>query len=205
MRTRVALAAVMAASFPVEALPAPSAAGPCAGAPAQVVIAGAQEAGMPLRVRGRVLQPDGRTPAPGVVVYVYQTDASGLYAREEGVAPRLRGFLTTDAEGRFEYRTVRPAPYPGGRVAAHVHHQLWGGGWPPQWSEDLLFADDPLVSAREKERASRLGRFGGIKEPRRGPDGVLDVEIELRLKARGDRFEPVIRHGIDACGVEPAP
>jgi protocatechuate 3,4-dioxygenase beta subunit len=205
MRTRVALAATVAAFVPVGAHGAPSAARPCAGAPAQVEIAGPQEAGIPLRVRGRVLQPDGRTPAPGVTVYAYQTDASGLYAREECAVPRLRGFLTTDAEGRFEYRTVRPAPYPGGRVAAHVHHQLWGGGWPAQWSEDLLFADDPLLGPRERERSTQLGRFGGIKEPRRGPDGVLEVEIELRLKPRGDRFEAVIRHGIDACGVEPAP
>jgi protocatechuate 3,4-dioxygenase beta subunit len=169
------------------------------------VIAGSQERGTPLRVKGRVLQPDGRTPAPGVTVYAYQADASGLYAREGGAEPRLRGFLTTDAEGRFEYRTVRPAPYPGGRVAAHVHHQLWGGGWPAQWSEDLLFADDPLVSPRERERSAQRGRFGGIRQPVRGPDGVLEVEIELRLEPRGDRFEPGTRHGIDACGIAPAP
>jgi protocatechuate 3,4-dioxygenase beta subunit len=195
----ILLAAALPAATPSTA---PPSGGPCTGAPASVVIAGPDEPGAQLRVRGRVVQPDGRTPAAGVTVYAYQTDASGVYAREAGAPPRLRGFMTTDAQGRFEYSTVRPAPYPGGRVAAHVHHQLWGGGFLPQWSEDLLLADDPLLSARERERSLRLGRFGGIQQPVRASDGMLEARIELRLKPSGDRFEPVTLHGLEACGVE---
>src|SRR5687767_59559 len=58
-----------------------------------------------LVVSGQVIRPDGKTPAPGVVVYVYHTDASGRYAVEPGAPPRLRAWLRPDSEGRYEYRT----------------------------------------------------------------------------------------------------
>jgi len=181
----------------------PTASGPCVGAPWRIVIAGPEEPGERLRVRGRVRRPDGTTPAPGVTVYAYQTDATGVYAREAGAPPRLRGFMTTDAEGRYEYLTIRPGAYPGRMAAAHIHHQLWGGGWPAQWNEEILFDDDPLVSARERERSRSLGRFGAVRTTRRGTDGVLEVEHELRLKSKGDDFEEEILHGLRACGLAP--
>ena len=63
--------------------------------------------------------------------------------------------MKTDAEGRFEYDTIRPGSYPGSTIAAHVHHQAWGSGVPPQWVSDLNFADDPFVSP-PSGRARRL-------------------------------------------------
>jgi hypothetical protein len=31
----------------------------------------------------------------------FQTDVTGVYNRERGAPPRLRGYMKTDAEGRF--------------------------------------------------------------------------------------------------------
>jgi protocatechuate 3,4-dioxygenase beta subunit len=195
----VALGAVLAGGLAGDSAPGTPV---CRNAPSRIVIGGPAEPGQKLRVRGRVVQPDGQTPAAGVTVYAYHTDATGVYSRERGAPPRLRGFMTTDADGLFEYLTIRPEPYPTRTVPAHVHHQLWGGGWPPQWSEDLLFDDDPLVGPKERARSAELGRFGAIRRLTRA-DGTLETRIELRLKPEGDRFEMVIRHGLEACGVEP--
>lgn len=174
---------------------------PCAAATSATTLVGPGEPGEPLIVSGQVFRPDGATPAEGVTLYVYQTDATGHYAPRGARAPRIRGWMKTGAEGRYQYRTIRPAPYPEGRSAAHIHTQLWGGGYPPQWNTDLLFADDPLITARERADSESLGRFGFIQAPVRGADGVLRCTHDLRLKPRGDRFEDNSRHGLEACGV----
>src|SRR5262245_51909385 len=111
--------------------------GPCATASPAAVIASASEPGPRLLVRGRLFAPDGERPAAGALVYASQTDATGVYNPDRNAPPRLRGYMKTDADGRFEYETIRPGSYPGTRNPAHVHHQAWGGGWPAQWLGDL--------------------------------------------------------------------
>jgi protocatechuate 3,4-dioxygenase beta subunit len=174
--------------------------GPCATATTRAVLAGPQEPGLRLLVRGRLIAPDGERPAGGAILYAYQTDATGIYHRDRDAPPRLRGFMKTDADGRFEYETIQPGSYPGTRTPAHVHHQAWGGGWPAQWLNDLNFADDPFVSAADKARSEAAGRFQWVLAPRRD-DALLVVELNLRLKPQGTGFEESIRHGREACGL----
>lgn len=198
----VGLGALGAALLPA-ALPArASRARPCDAAGPEARLAPEGEPGEPLRVEGLLFAPDGVTPASGVVVYAYQTDVTGVYSRRPGDPPRLRGWMRTDASGRFAYRTIRPGSYPGGKNPAHVHHQLWGGGYPPQWSNDLLFDDDPLVGPGERARSEALGPFAFVRKAERGASGEGIVKLRLRLKADGDRFEESVRHGLEACAVE---
>jgi protocatechuate 3,4-dioxygenase beta subunit len=165
-------------------------------APSAITIAAPEEPGERLVVRGRVFAPDGATPVPGVVLYAYHTDRGGRYARF-GWTPRLRGWVRTDAQGRYEYRTIRPGAYPGRDTAAHVHVQLWGAGYEPQYSTDLLFADDPLLAAGERERSRAAGRFAHVCAPDRTRRGELLCTHDHRLKARGDHFEDNTRHGLE--------
>ena len=188
-------AGILAAS---EAAPA----GPCAKATSTAVLAGPDEPGERLVVTGTVFAPDGVKPAAGVFLYVYNTDATGRYSGERGQPPRLRGWMKTGSDGRYEYRTVRPASYPGSRIPAHVHTQLWGGGYPPQAGPELNFEGDPFVSAAERERSAARGRFAFIRPARRDADGTWRVEQDLRLKSSGDSLSN-IRHGVEPCGVHP--
>lgn len=159
-------------------------------------IAGADEPGEPLEVSGRVFEPDGVTPAASVVVYVYHTDAEGHYSREPDAPPRLRAWMLTDAEGRFRYRTIKPAPYPQRSAPAHVHTQLWSERFAPQYNTDLEFRDDPLLRPGEIQHSDALGTFAYVVRPERGTDGVLRATHNLRLKASGDVFEDSIEHGV---------
>ncbi|HET7291327.1 MAG TPA: protocatechuate 3,4-dioxygenase [Vicinamibacteria bacterium] len=145
-------------------------------------LAPAGEPGSPLVVSGTVFAPDGRTPAAGVTVYAYHTDATGLYhPNGVSVPPRLRGWMKSDAAGRFELRTIRPAPYPSGGVPAHVHFVLFGGGYPRQWTDELVFDDDPSVNRRTREHAAAMGGFGMVRPLVRGDDGILRATVKLRL------------------------
>lgn len=145
-------------------------------------IAGAAEPGEKLVVDGQVFAPDGKTPAPDVFVYAYQTDATGEYHNVDRVA-RLHGWAKSDANGRFEFHTIRPGPYPGRSIAAHIHMHAWGGGYPLQWTPDLKFADDALIAARDRAEAESLGpQFNNICRPARASDGAWHCTIRLRLQ-----------------------
>ncbi len=147
------------------------------------------EPGDPLLISGIVYRPDGKTPAPGVLVYVYHTDAQGHYSRGKtgtGNAARhglLRGWMLTNSEGLYEFRTVRPAPYPGRSAAAHIHATLTADGFPEHWIEDFLFTGDPLLSEAIKAKNRTMeGHFKFILSPHRAPDGVWTARRDLRLE-----------------------
>jgi protocatechuate 3,4-dioxygenase beta subunit len=149
-------------------------------------LAPAGEPGIPLVIRGRLFQPDGRTPARGIRVFAYHTDSTGLYA-ERSKGPhvwRLRGWVETDAGGGFHFDTIRPAPYPGRATPAHVHVSIEGPGVPRRFTADVLFADDDLVGADEREASARQGMFGAVRavEVR---DGVQTIVVNLRIEERG--------------------
>lgn len=72
----------------------------------------ADEKGTPMLFTGQVRDLDG-APIPGAEVDIWQADADGYYS---GFAPHLpegnlRGVVVTDEQGRFEIRTIQPAPY----------------------------------------------------------------------------------------------
>lgn len=144
-------------------------------------IAGPSEPGDKLFVSGVVLAPDGVTPASGVTIYAYQTDATGQYHNDANRIARLHGWARTDASGHFEFRTIRPGAYPSRSIPAHIHFHAWGGGYPLQWTEDLKFADDPLLSARDIAASQALGAFANISAVRRGADGAWHCTIRFRL------------------------
>jgi protocatechuate 3,4-dioxygenase beta subunit len=69
--------------------------------------------GPALFTRGRITDPQGR-PIGGVEVDVWQSSPVGLYENQDPTQAdmNLRGKFTTDAEGRFFFRSVKPAGYP---------------------------------------------------------------------------------------------
>ncbi|HEU4594089.1 MAG TPA: hypothetical protein VFS10_02890 [Pyrinomonadaceae bacterium] len=152
----------------------------------QTVITRKEEPGEPLLVTGRIFAPDGRTPVEGLTLYVYHTDARGLYSEEDGNGrepnPRLKGWMKTDRDGRYEFRTIKPTPYPGTTNRRHIHAKTYGAGRAEQWLDSFIFADDPLVPASEHARFAALGKFTPLMVSRRGADGLIRCEHDIRLK-----------------------
>lgn len=118
-------------------------------APSRIVVAGREEPGERLVVTGRVL--DGNRPLAGISIYVFHTDANGLYARD-GVNndenARLHGAMRSDAEGRYRFETIRPKGYDA--EPAHVHYVVIAPGFKPRMF-DLWLADDPILEKRRKD------------------------------------------------------
>ena len=92
--------------------------------------AGWTEKGQKLFITGTVYKLDGKTPAPNVVIYYWQTDNNGYYSPGEGMneeAKRhghIRGGVKTDEKGKYSIYTIRPAPYPNENIPAHIHTSI---------------------------------------------------------------------------------
>jgi catechol 1,2-dioxygenase len=72
------------------------------------------DAGERVVIRGRVTDLDG-TPVAGARIDVWQNNTAGFYAcQQPGVqsSENLRGVFRTRDDGTYEFRTVRPVPYP---------------------------------------------------------------------------------------------
>lgn len=69
--------------------------------------------GAPLFVDCRIRDGSGR-PLAGVRVDVWQASPDGMYENQDEAQAEmnLRGVFETDAEGRFSFRSVKPAGYP---------------------------------------------------------------------------------------------
>ena len=134
-------------------------------------------------IEGTVKDRSGK-PAPGVIVYAYHTDARGIYPREEhssgGRHGRLRGWAKTDGKGDYRFDTIRPAGYPDTDIPSHVHMHVIEVGRCTYYIDDLLFDDDPRLSAEERNR--RTGRGGnGIAVPRKDAAGTWLVRRDIVL------------------------
>lgn len=126
-------------------------------------IAPDDEPGKKLLVSGYVYRPDGKTPAEGILVYVYHTNIEGVYpkkgdetdnARRHGY---LRGWMVTDPNGYYEFETIKPEPYPSRSEPAHIHYTITGPDFEEYWIKSLLFEGDSLIKEEDLLMDERSG------------------------------------------------
>jgi protocatechuate 3,4-dioxygenase beta subunit len=90
--------------------------------------------------------------------------------------------MRTGGDGRYEFRTIRPASYPGTRRPQHVHAEVYGAGYARRWIPEYWFEDDPLVPPDKLAHYAGLGTFSPIVAVRRGADGLFACVRDLRLE-----------------------
>jgi len=141
--------------------------------------------GPKLEISGIVYHPDAKTPAKGVVIYVYHTDQKGIYPKkgnETGWAKRhgyIRGWAKTDKNGYYKFYTLKPAPYPGGNIPAHIHVTVKESDKNEYWIDEYLFDDDPLLTKEERQKQEKRGGNGIINLVAR--DGFLYATRNITL------------------------
>lgn len=150
--------------------------------PSKIRITAENEPGIPMIVTGKVID-QNRMPLSGVKVYIYHTDAEGLYNTAGQAGNRLHGTLWTDKEGKFEFRTIRPAPYPGSRSGEHFHLLLSGGGLSDSFANVAFFDDrqtDKLQISVGREGTSARNYSGSPWKPDAKIKGQR-LDLELRI------------------------
>ena len=150
--------------------------------PWEISLVEAGEPGEPMVVSGHVYESDGRTPRSGVRVFAYQTDHRGYYAPDgKFMPPRLHGTMWTNAEGRYEFRSIKPGPYPGRAIPAHVHIFLFLPNGRRVEPDELQFEGDPFLKPEDVARNSGKNTFSSIRPLARGKDGVLHCIRDFKL------------------------
>lgn len=185
-------------------------------------IARSNTPGEPLLVSGQVRNVTGR-PLVGAVVDVWQASPVGLYENQDPNQDvmNLRGKFSTDAEGRFYFRTVRPAGYPvptdgptgellkaQGRHPyrpAHIHFMVSApehrtlitqvfADVPEALATDVVFGvTQPLVGCLERGRAPQVWATEAA-EAHAGQEAVCTLEYDFVLQPGVPTFpEPPIK------------
>ena len=93
-----------------------------------------------LIVSGTVYSADRVTPLPGALLEVWQADAYGQFER-------LRAQMQTDANGRYEFTTIKPGHYKVDCqfLPAHIHYRVSYLDSQPLLTS-LFFAGDPYLA-----------------------------------------------------------
>ncbi len=149
----------------------------------QATIAPASEPGERLIISGTVYEADGVTAASEITLFAYHTDAQGHYnSPDDALNPRLYGWARTGADGRYEFQTIKPAPYPEVTTPAHIHVHVFGPGRPEWFIPEYLFEGDPLIPPRDRDLPSRLGNFSPIVRLTKTTDGIWRGQRDIRLE-----------------------
>ncbi|HLA95547.1 MAG TPA: twin-arginine translocation signal domain-containing protein [Pyrinomonadaceae bacterium] len=148
----------------------------------RTVLSKETDKGEPIEISGTVFQPDGKTPAPNTLIYLYHTDFEGYYGRGVGHRHgRYRGWMLTDKAGNYSFRTIKPAPYPENRWAAHIHMTVTTVKLREDSIDSILFEGDRLISPQERQ--IHKGGFNAILSFEKSRDGLLRATRNIQLVA----------------------
>jgi len=168
-----------------------------------------------VRVRAVIVDVEGR-PLDGARVDVWQASPEGFYENQDPDQPdmNLRGTFLTGADGRIEFRTVKPVGYPipvNGPVGdlirlqgrhnmrpAHIHFLIAKDGFKTQFAQ-LYSSDDPNLDTDVAFAVTQplVGDY------RRQTDGSYQVE-HCFVVDRGESRLPAPPIGGKAEGARPA-
>lgn len=163
----------------------------------------AQHTGEPIGQRillfGRLLDGDGR-PVPDALLEIWQANAGGRYRHTgdrwpSALDPNFSGVgrTLTDAQGRYEFTTIKPGAYPwrnhdNAWRPAHIHFSVFGRAFTQRlvtqmyFEDDPLFAQDPIYnSVPEAARPRLVSRFN-LERTR--PEWALAFEFDIVLRGR---------------------
>lgn len=139
-----------------------------------------------IRLRGTVYDGAG-DPVPDAMLEFWQSDPEGRYGEPGGGFTGF-GRSGTDAEGSFEFVTVKPGRVPGPagtEQAPHILVSVFARGLLKQLVTRIYFPDeeeanaaDPVLSEVDEERRSTL-----IAQPE---NGVLRFDVRLQCGPAGE-------------------
>ncbi len=144
------------------------------------------ESGPKMEISGTIFKHDGKTPARDVILYIYHTDQKGEYSQrgnEKDWGKRhgyIRGWIKTNADGKYKFYTLRPAAYPGRENPEHIHPVIKEPGYTPYWIDEYLFDDDPILTVKERNRQEHRGG-NGIVTVTRDKTGMQIVKHDIVL------------------------
>ncbi|MCL6295089.1 hypothetical protein [Jejuia spongiicola] len=141
-----------------------------------------------LKITGTIYENDGVTPAKNVLLFINQADEDGNFELKRHNKKRYvkhRGWVRTDADGRYTFYTFVPGKYIFGNELTQIHPIIKEPSKPEYKIESFVFDNDPLLtkSCRTKieetnpNRILKLDKKEGLFVAKR--DIILGKELEI--------------------------
>ena len=150
--------------------------------------------GQKILLTGTVYQIDGKTPAPNVILYYYQTNINGVYATKETEKRNMpknklgqthgyiRGWIKTDEQGKYSIYTIKPGTYPSRDEPAHIHITIKEKHMKDiYYIDDFVFDDDSLLTTQRRKKMKNRGGSGVIRFVEKGDMWIGERNIILGL------------------------
>ena len=160
--------------------------------------AGWKQEGQKILLTGVVYQQDGKTPAPDVLLYYYQTNIGGKYLHKpeekRSMPPNnlgqthgyIRGWVKTDATGKYFIYTVRPGTYPTNDEPAHVHITVKEpNDIKEYYIDDFVFDDDKLLTSSKRQKMENRAGSGILRLVEKGDLQIGERNLILGLNIPG--------------------
>jgi protocatechuate 3,4-dioxygenase beta subunit len=154
-----------------------------------------------ITVSGRLLDADGR-PIRDSLIEIWQANGAGRYRHRWDTWPAPLdpnftggGRAVTDDDGRYEFVTIKPGPYPwrnhhNAWRPAHIHFSLLGRSFEQRLVTQMYFPSDPLFpydpifnSVRDERARERMVSRFSIEESQ--DNWALAYKFDVVLGGRG--------------------
>lgn len=141
-----------------------------------------------IHVAGRVLNKKGE-PVRNAKIEVWQADSNGRYSHRSDpnkapLDPDFQGYavLHTDDDGRYRFKTIMPAPYPGeglvtGIRSPHIHFDVYGKY--DRITTQMFFPDQSLNKTDAIFQSIRSDARKAALTARLMPDGTVVAGEQL--------------------------
>lgn len=144
-------------------------------------------AGQIIYLSGQILDIHGR-PVEGAKIEIWQANSHGRYAHpwdssRRPLDPNFQGYglQTTDAQGRYRFKTIKPGPYDS--RPPHIHVDIAGGK--TELTTQVYFPGEPLnerdgIFRSTRDREALIAR---VIEPREAvEDGALVLHWDAVIR-----------------------
>lgn len=142
--------------------------------------------GPKIKISGTVYKLGGKEHASNVILYVYHTNQKGIYENKydktnwEKRHGYIRGWIKTDANGKYTFYTLKPGTYPKRSEPAHIHLTILEPNGKYYWLNSYHFEGDTLLTEKERAtKSARGGRSGIMHLQQKGNLLVGQRDIEL--------------------------
>jgi protocatechuate 3,4-dioxygenase beta subunit len=145
-----------------------------------------------IKITGTIYESDGKTPAEGVILFVHQTNADGVYPKRDGETGwersygYIHGWVRTGADGRYTFFTFRPGKY--ATQPAHIHPIVLEPNGKYYWVGAYFFADDPRLSNDQRNPDAPRGGSSGVLSLKK-ENGILVGERDFILGKNVQSYE----------------
>lgn len=135
-----------------------------------------------LKITGTIYENDGVTPAKNVMLFIHHTDESGNFELKRQNKKRYvhhRGWIKTDADGKYTFYTFVPGKYILGNELTQILPIIKEPNKPEYKIETFLFDNDPLLTGKCRTKVEQTNPNRILKLNKK--EGLLEAKRDIVL------------------------